>query len=96
MFNIINSQTYSKSLINGVEERLEDPLVRYECVALIVYSATSFENRDDLFSSRLAGESRSTATPAKISRAFVRPTDLPNAWDYRRINKARLQFVSKG
>jgi hypothetical protein len=35
-----------------------------------VYSATSFENRDDLSSSNFAGVSRSTATPAKIGVAL--------------------------
>lgn len=65
--------THQDSL-NGLEESPELLLICYVCVALIVYSATSFENRDDLSSSSLAGVSRSTATPAKIGMVSVRPT----------------------
>jgi hypothetical protein len=47
------------------------PAASYVCVDLVVYSATSFENRDDLSSSNLAGVSRSTATPANSITASV-------------------------
>jgi hypothetical protein len=47
-----------------------------------VYSSTSFEKRDDLSSSNLAGVSSSSATPAKIGIAFSQPTDVPNRLDF--------------
>ena len=78
---LTNERTRSKSIYfahcrdgnvfaDRVAERsTESSLVSYVCMDLIVYSETSFENRDDLSSSNLVGVSRSTTTPENNSTA---------------------------
>jgi len=78
---LTNERTRSKSvcfahrrddntfLLTVAERSAESSLVSYVCMDLIVYSETSFENKDDLSSSNLVGVSRSTATPENNSTA---------------------------
>jgi hypothetical protein len=56
-------------LLTVAERSAESSLVSYVCMDLIVYSETSFENKDDLSSSNLVGVLRSTATPENNSTA---------------------------
>jgi len=78
---LTNERTRSKSvcfahrrddntfLLTVAERSAESSLVSYVCMDLIVYSETSFENKDDLSSSNLVGVLRSTATPENNNTA---------------------------